>query len=77
MYRWMIVAGVTLAFSTTAFAEFYVAKDPAANKCHITKKKPDGTTDIMVGTGAYATRDEAKAARKTAADCPRPASKTE
>ena len=38
MYRWMIVAGVALAFSTTAFAEFYVAKDPATNKCHISKK---------------------------------------
>jgi hypothetical protein len=73
----MIVAGVALVFSTTAFAEFYVAKDPTTNKCHISDKKPDGTTEIMVGAGSYATREEAKAARKTAADCPKRASKTE
>jgi len=63
----LLVAAALLAVSSPALAaEFYVAKDPTTQVCDITTEKPDGTKLVMVGTEAYPTKDEAKAARKAA-----------
>jgi hypothetical protein len=39
------------------------------NKCKIVKAKPQGDKLILIGTDSYATKDEAKAARKAAVEC--------
>ncbi len=71
MYKWIVAAGIVLAFSTTAFAaEYYVSQDPETKKCSISKKKPDGKTALMIGAGSYNTKDEAKDARRASAECP-------
>jgi hypothetical protein len=66
-------AALLVLTSTSAWAaEFYLAKDPATGQCKIVTEKPDGTKMMMVGTQAYATKDEAKVARKaakTAGEC--------
>jgi hypothetical protein len=62
-------AAVVLLFAISSpalAAEYYVAKDATTQICKIAKEKPDGTKLVMVGTKAYATKDEAKAARKAA-----------
>ena len=56
-------------------AEYYLAKDPTTQACSITPRKPDGKTLIMLGTSAYATEEEAKAAKKAAkkaGECKKP-----
>ena len=72
MRRFVVAAVLMVAFSTRASAatEFFIGQDPITKKCGITKVKPDGKTSIMIGTSSYKTKDEAKAARKTAAECP-------
>jgi hypothetical protein len=71
MIRLPVVAITLLIFATNAVlaAEFYVGQDPSTKKCKIVKTKPDGKTLAMVGTSSYGTRDEAKTARKSAAEC--------
>lgn len=72
MQKIMVVAGLlTFAISPALAAEYYVALNPTTKKCKILEEKPDGTTMIMLGTSSYATRDEAKAAKKTFAECPK------
>ena len=68
MPKFFLAAAVLLVLSSTSAwaAEFYLAKDPATGQCNIVTEKPDGTKMMMVGTQAYATRDEAKAAKKVA-----------
>ncbi len=67
MPRFAIVAVVLFAVSSPALAaEFYLAKDASTQICDIVQEKPDGTKLIMVGTKSYATREEAKAAKKAA-----------
>jgi hypothetical protein len=56
-----------------ALAEFYVTQDPVTKNCDIVETKPDGKAKIMVGASSYATKDEAKAARRKASDeCRKP-----
>jgi hypothetical protein len=65
-------AAVFIALTSTsclAAEEFYVAKDAKTKNCGIDTTKPDGTTKIMIGTSSYATRDEAKTAKKVAPEC--------
>ena len=72
MQKIMVVAGLLMSVVSPALAaEFYLAQDPSTKKCKILDAKPDGTTMIMLGTSSYATREEAKAAKKTFAECPK------
>ena len=72
MQKIMVVAGLLMFVVSPALAaEFYLAQDPSTKKCKILDAKPDGTTMIMLGTSSYATREEAKAAKKTFAECPK------
>ena len=59
-------APATEKSSSAPATEFWVAQDPATKKCKVVEEKPDGTTKIMIGTTSYATKDEAKAAKKAA-----------
>ena len=76
MPRFFAAAAVLLALTSSAWAaEYYLAKDPATGACHIVQEKPDGTKMTMVGTQTYATKDEAKAAKKAAkkaGECKKP-----
>jgi len=51
------------------YGSYYVVQDLTKKKCNIVETKPDDQTMVMVGTGPYATKEEAKAARKAAAGC--------
>ena len=67
-----------LAMTSPALAaEFYVVKDTAANKCRVVETKPDGQTLVMVGEKPYATKEEAKAAKKKATECNKPKAEKE
>lgn len=71
MTRALIITALILVSTTSAFSadQFYIAKDTTTNKCKIVKAKPTGEKLILIGTDSYATKDEAKAARKAAAEC--------
>ena len=45
------------------------ARTLRSKRCKIVTEKPDGQTMVMIGTEAYATKEEAKAAKKAAAEC--------
>lgn len=71
MTRSLIIAALILASISSAFSAevYYVAKDQTTNKCKIVKSKPKNEKLILIGTDSYASKDEAKAARKAAAEC--------
>ena len=71
MTRALIIVALVLVSTTSAFSAdtYYVAKDQTTNKCKIVKSKPKNEKLILIGTDSYATKDEAKAARKAAAEC--------
>jgi hypothetical protein len=70
MSKQVVFAAVLIAIATPALAaEFYVGQDPASKRCKVVEEKPDGQTWIMIGTEAYATKEEAKEAKKAAAEC--------
>jgi hypothetical protein len=72
MQKYVVIAALLGMFVTPALAaEFYVAQDPSTKKCKIVEEKPDGKSMVMIGTASYATKDEAKAARRAAAECPK------
>lgn len=49
-------------------AEFWVAQDPATKVCKVVEEMPDGQTKVMLGATSYPTKDDAKAAKKSAQD---------
>lgn len=72
MQKYLVVAALLSLFATPVLAaEFYVAQDPTTKKCKVVEEKPDGKSMVTIGAGAYATRDEAKAAKRAAAECPK------
>lgn len=72
MSKRIVIAAVLIAIATPALAEeFYVGQDPESKRCKIVTEKPDGQSMIMIGTESYATKEDAKAARKAAAECPK------
>jgi hypothetical protein len=77
MSKFVVVAAALVIVATPVLAaEYYVAQDPTTKKCNIVKEKPDGKTLTMIGTTSYPTKDEAKTARKAAAECPNAKSTT-
>lgn len=73
MLKYVVAAVTLIAFTTPALAEdWYVVQDPTTKKCNKTRKKPDGTSVVMVGAGPYANEDEAKAAMQAAPECKTP-----
>ena len=60
-----------LISATSAFAasQYYVVHKAGGGACSVTTKKPDGKTEMMVGTASYKNHSAAEAALKTAAEC--------
>jgi hypothetical protein len=70
MHKYVAAAALLSLIVTPALAaEYYVAQDPTTKKCKIVEERPDGQAMIMIGTTSYATKDEAKAARKASTEC--------
>jgi hypothetical protein len=70
MKKYVVVAAMLTAFTAPVMAaEYYLVQDPTKKKCRIVETKPDSQTMVMVGTGPYATREDAIAAKKAAAEC--------
>jgi hypothetical protein len=70
MQKYVVVAALLSMLVTPALAaEFYVAQDPSTKKCKVVEEKPDGKSMVMIGTASYATKDEARDAKKAAAEC--------
>jgi hypothetical protein len=65
LLRYSLVAAVLIAVTSPALAtEYYISKDPALGSCDVVTTKPDSTK--MFGTTGYASRGDAKAAKKAA-----------
>jgi hypothetical protein len=70
MSKRIVIAAVLIAIATPALAEeFYVGQDPESKRCKVVTEKPDGQTMVMIGTESYATKEDAKAAKKASSDC--------
>jgi hypothetical protein len=70
MKTYLAIATAVVVLSSPALAaEYYLGQDPETKKCKIVETKPDGDSLVMVGTETYASKDEAKAARKASAEC--------
>ena len=68
--KYFILAGVlTLLVSPAYAAEYYVIKVQPSGACMIVDHKPNQPSDTIIGTSPYASKDEAKKAKKTAAEC--------
>jgi len=74
MYRYAIASMLVVSLSSACLAaeEYFVVQDLSTKKCETSKRKPDGETTIMIGTSSYKTQEEAKAAKKAAAECQKP-----
>lgn len=70
MLKAIIASAALVVMAGPAFAaEYYVSQNASDKKCEVTETKPDGTATMMVGTAAYATKEEADAAMQAAAEC--------
>ena len=66
----LIISAALLIVATPALAaEFYIGKNSETGKCTVVEEKPDGTTMVMIGTESYATKQEAKTAKKASDEC--------
>ena len=70
MNKYLFAAGL-LAFTSPAFADFYIVQDSTTKKCTITESRPTATTMKVVGPDGtvYKTREEASSAMKTVKVC--------
>ena len=64
MKKSLLTAAFVFALAAPALAagQFYVALDTSTRECHVMDTRPDGTTQKMVGSGAYKTEAEAEQA---------------
>ena len=73
MYRKLVLtAALATAFVAPAFAAapaWYVEQSAKTHKCAVTEKKPNGKTEMEVGTVDYKTKSAAETAMKAAAEC--------
>ena len=68
--KYPILAGLlTFLVSPAHAAEYYVIKIQPSGTCLIVDHKPNQTSDTIIGTSPYATKDEAKKAKKAATEC--------
>jgi hypothetical protein len=60
-----------LISATSAFAasHYYLAQKAGGGDCSVVTKKPDGKTEMMIGTASYKSHSAAEAALKAAAEC--------
>lgn len=62
---------LVIGLSAPAFAsKYYVVQNSKTLKCSVAPKKPKGKTVVLVGSGtAHKTKNDARAALRTAAKC--------
>ena len=65
----LTAAFVFALFPALAAGQFYVALDTSTRECHVMDTRPDGTTQNMVGSGAYKTEAEAEQAIQSLTEC--------
>ena len=67
MKKSLLTAAFVFALAAPALAagQFYVALDTSTRECHVI----DGTTQKMVGSGAYNTEAEAEQAIQSLTEC--------
>jgi hypothetical protein len=70
MKTYLLAAGLTALLIAPAVAaeEFFVVQNPETGNCKVSNKQDDGK-NVPIGTVAYATADEAKAAKAAAPEC--------
>jgi hypothetical protein len=67
MLKYFIGLSALIVNVSPAWAdELYLYRDPSTQQCYIFNQKPEGMKLEMLGTKAYANKEEAKAARKAA-----------
>jgi hypothetical protein len=70
MRMYVVITAALIGISAPVLAaEYYVVKDSATGRCKVSDDKPDGQARVMVGTATYATKEEAKSAMKSNAEC--------
>jgi uncharacterized protein YegP (UPF0339 family) len=71
MHKSLMTAAFVFTLATPALAagQFFVAQDPATKQCQVLNARPDGTTQKMVGSGAYKSEAEAEQAIESLTEC--------
>jgi hypothetical protein len=71
MKKSLLTAAFVFALAAPALAagQFYVALDTSTRECQLMDTRPDGTTQKMVGSGAYKTEAEAEQAIQSLTEC--------
>jgi hypothetical protein len=71
MKRSLIAGLLVAALATPAFAaaQYYVAQNNSTHKCSVVAHKPDGTKLILLGSGGFKTKSEARDALKGMSEC--------
>ena len=71
MKRSLIAALLVAALATPALAaaQYYVAQNNSTHKCSIVSHKPDGTKLILLGSGGFKTKSQARDALKGMSEC--------
>jgi hypothetical protein len=70
MKTYLLAAGLTALLIVPAIAaeEFFVVQNPETGNCKVSNHKDDGQLKL-IGTGGYATAEEAKKAKAAAPEC--------
>ena len=71
MHKSLMTAAFVFTLATPALAagQFFVALDTATKECHVMNTRPDGSTQKMVGSGAYKSEAEAEQAIQSLNEC--------
>jgi hypothetical protein len=69
--RFLLACLIVSGLATPALArKYYIVQNTKTLRCSVLPKKPKGKTVVLVGgSSAYKTRNEARAALRTAAPC--------
>jgi hypothetical protein len=69
--KFVLACLVIIGLASPAFArKYYIVQNTKTLKCSVLPKKPKGKTVVLVsGSTSYKTRNEARAALRTAAPC--------
>lgn len=68
MRTYILAASLLMVAGPALAGEFWIGKNPKTGDCDIFDVKPDGIEFLIVGD-TYASRDEAKDARRKAPEC--------
>ena len=70
MRRYLLAVALAAVFTGPALAaQFYVVMKSTTKTCQIIGIPPDGKKRVLVGGTSYSTKEDARAAEKTAPEC--------